>query len=70
MSELPQMIGAKEVATALDVSTQYAYKIIHDLNDERIQMGYAVRSGRVSKDYFIERYFGNPQKGDAEDASL
>jgi hypothetical protein len=26
MSELPQMIGAKEVATALDVSTQYAYK--------------------------------------------
>lgn len=52
-----QMIGAEEVAKALNTSKGYAYKVIRKLNDE-MEEGMLVVKGKVSADYFAERYFG------------
>lgn len=53
-----QMIGAEEVAKALNTSKGYAYKVIRKLNDEMEEEGMLVVKGKVSADYFAERYFG------------
>lgn len=52
-----QMIGAEEVAKALNTSKGYAYKVIRKLNDE-MEEGMLVVKGKVSADCFAERYFG------------
>lgn len=52
-----QMIGAEEIAKALNTSKGYAYKVIRKLNDE-MEEGMLVVKGKVSADYFAERYFG------------
>lgn len=44
-----------EVAEELGVSKSYAYKIVHQLNDELKKMGYLTVSGRVSRQYFVEK---------------
>ena len=58
-----QMIGAEEVARALNTSKGYAYKVIRKLNEEMEEKGMLVVKGKVSADYFAERYFG--KKGGA-----
>lgn len=45
----------QDVADELDVSKSYAYKIVQQLNNELEAKGYITISGRVSKQYFIER---------------
>lgn len=52
-----QMIGAEEVAKALNTSKGYAYKVIRKLNEEMEEKGMLVLKGKVSADYFAERYF-------------
>lgn len=44
-----------EVAQELGVSKSYAYKIVQKLNAELAEKGYVVISGRVNKQYFMER---------------
>jgi Mn-dependent DtxR family transcriptional regulator len=44
-----------EVAEELGVSKFYAYKIVHQLNEELKNMGYLTVSGRVSKQYFMDK---------------
>ena len=53
-----QMIGVEEVAKALNTSKGYAYKAIRKLNEEMEEKGMLVVKGKVSADYFAERYFG------------
>lgn len=53
-----QMIGAEEVARALNTSKGYAYKVICRLNEEMEKKGMLVVKGKVSAGYFAERYFG------------
>lgn len=48
-------LTAPEVAESLRISVAFAYKIIRDLNAELKQKGYIVISGRVNKQYFLER---------------
>ena len=45
----------EEVAQELGVSKSYAYKIVQKLNAELAEKGYVVISGRVNKQYFMER---------------
>lgn len=52
------MIGAEKVAKALNTSKGYAYKVIRKLNEEMEEKGMLVVKGKVSADYFAERYFG------------
>ena len=43
----------EEVATELDVSVSYAYKIIKQLNNELKAKGFVTISGRVNRQYFM-----------------
>jgi len=49
---------ADEVSNMLDVSLGQAYKIIRRLNDELKAKGYIVVAGKVSKQFFNEKYYG------------
>lgn len=44
-----------EVAEELGVSKSYAYKIVQKLNAELKEQGFLTISGRVNKQYFMER---------------
>ncbi len=53
-----EMIRAEEVAERLGISRTSAYSIIKELNQELADKGYMTVTGRISKDYFEQRYFG------------
>lgn len=49
------------------VSESKAYRIVRKLNEELKQKGYMVIPGRVSRHYFIERFYGmNVEEGGNE----
>ena len=56
-----RFICAEEVAQELSVSKPYAYKLIRQLNEELKAKGFITISGRVNRQYFYERLYGNPQ---------
>ena len=45
----------EEVAKELGVSKSYAYKIVQKLNVELKEQGFLTISGRVNKQYFLDR---------------
>jgi DNA-binding IscR family transcriptional regulator len=51
-------IKADEVAQELEVSKPYAYKLVRELNDELKKNGFITISGRVSRQYFEEKFYG------------
>ena len=53
-----RLIHATEVAEELGVSVPYAYKIVRKLNEELQKKGYMTVSGKVSRKYFHERFYG------------
>ena len=55
MTETKIYMTAAEVADAMGISVVFAYKIMRDLNAELKQKGYIVVSGRVNRQYFMER---------------
>lgn len=50
--------SAMDVANMIGVSRGQAYKIIKALNEELSKKGYLVVSGKISKKYFSDRYYG------------
>lgn len=44
-----------EVAQELGISKSYAYKIVQKLNAELKEKGFMTISGRVNKQYFMQR---------------
>ena len=53
----------QDVADELGVSKSYAYKIVQNLNDELKAQGFITISGRVNKQYFLERVcYGTAEK--------
>ena len=53
----------EEVAQELGVSKSYAYKIVQQLNEELKAQGFITISGRVNKQYFLERVcYGTAEK--------
>lgn len=53
-----RMMNAEDVQKVLQVSQCTAYKIIKQLNEELTKNGFLTVRGKVSKDYFNERFFG------------
>ena len=45
----------EDVAVAMGVYKSYAYKIVQKLNQELSEKGYITISGRVNRQYFLER---------------
>lgn len=56
------LLRAVDVAQELSVSESYAYKVIKQLNDELKAKGYCTVSGRVSRQYFYERFYGTERE--------
>lgn len=53
----------QDVADELGISKSYAYKIVHQLNEELKAQGFITISGRVNKQYFLERVcYGTAEK--------
>ena len=53
--ENTSFMRVEEVAQELGVSKSYAYKIVQRLNAELKERGILTISGRVNKQYFMER---------------
>lgn len=53
----------QDVADELGISKSYAYKIVLQLNEELKAQGFITISGRVNKQYFLERVcYGTAEK--------
>lgn len=63
---------ADEVAEELGVSKAYAYKVIQQFNKELEAKGFFTLSGRVNRQYFLERtcYKSPVLKGADKDAGI
>ena len=55
------MVYADEVAAALGVAKETAYKIIRTLNKELEERGYIVVSGRLPRKYWEEKFYGGAE---------
>ena len=53
--ENTSFMRVEEAAQELGVSKSYAYKIVQKLNKELKNKGFLTISGRVNKQYFMER---------------
>lgn len=53
--ESTSFMRVDEVAQELGISKSYAYKIVQKLNVELKEKGFMAISGRVNKQYFMER---------------
>lgn len=54
-------IKADEIAIELGVSKPYAYKLVREMNQELKGKGFLTISGRVSRKYFEEKFYGAEQ---------
>ena len=48
---------ADEVAQELGISKYRDYKVLHRLNEELQEKGYLTISGRVNREFFMEKYY-------------
>lgn len=64
--ESTSFMRVDEVAQELGISKAYAYKIVQKLNVELKEKGFMTISGRVNKQYFMERtcYGATKKEGD------
>ncbi len=56
--EKSRFITSKEVAEELGVSKSFAYKVVRQLNDELKKKGFMIVSGKVSRVYYEEKFYG------------
>lgn len=67
MNTTNTFITVPEIQEVLSVSESKAYRIVRKLNEELKQKGYMVIPSRVSRHYFIERFYGmNVEEGGNE----
>jgi len=51
-------IKVDEMVRELEISKPYAYKLMREMNKELEKKGYMTISGRVSRQYFEEKFYG------------
>ena len=55
----------EEVAAELGISKSYAYKVVQKLNAELKAQGYLTISGRINRNYFLEKTcYGSTERSD------
>ena len=58
----------EDVADMLGISKSYAYKIVRDLNAELKAKGFITVSGRINRQYFLEKTcYGTAQTNERSD---
>ena len=55
-------LTAADVAEFMSISVPTAYKIIRRLNDELRSQGFITIAGKVSRQYFQKKIYGNIQE--------
>ncbi len=71
MNNITAFITVAEIQKVLGVSESKAYRIVRSLNSELKEDGFFVLPGRVSRQYFKERFYGlQTKEGGEEDGSL
>ncbi len=58
MMKSDSFITVEEMKDTLQVSKSTAYRIARELNNDLKKSGYMVIPGRVSRKYFLERFYG------------
>ena len=53
-----RFVKADELADELGVSKPFAYKLIREMNEELQKSGFITISGRVSRQFFEEKFYG------------
>ena len=66
MFECKTFISVREIKEMLCVSESKAFSIVRDLTKELEDKGYLIISGRVSRKYFEERFYGVCEPGKEE----
>lgn len=56
-------VRAEDIMGSLGVSRSHAYRLIKQLNSELESKGYMTISGRVSRKYYEERFYGLMPEG-------
>lgn len=51
-------IKVEEIAKDLGVSKPYAYKLVREMNEELKDKGFMTIAGRVSSQYYEEKFYG------------
>lgn len=51
-------VTAEELSKMLEISKPYAYKIIKQMNSELREKGFITISGKVSRRYLEEKFYG------------
>jgi hypothetical protein len=59
-------VRADDIAQDLDVSLPYAYKLIREMNAELKAKGFMTVSGRVSRQFYEEKFYGVVKNLDVE----
>jgi len=54
-------IKVDEMVSELQISRPYAYKLMREMNEELQKKGFMTISGRVSRQYFEEKFYGMKQ---------
>lgn len=66
MNNTTTFISVAEIQKLLDVSEAKAYRIVRSLNSELRKNGFLVLQGKVSRQYFNERFYGVQNKEGGE----
>jgi len=53
-----RFVKAEELANELGVSKPFAYKLIREMNEDLQKQGFITISGRVSRQFFEEKFYG------------
>jgi Mn-dependent DtxR family transcriptional regulator len=56
-------ITAGEVADELGVSKPFAYRLVREMNAQLREKGYMTVAGRVSRQYYEEKFYGAGERG-------
>ena len=63
-------IRVDEMVEELQISKPYAYKLMRELNEELKKKGYTTISGRLSRQYYEEKFYGLKREVIAENGSI
>ena len=55
-------IRVDDMVSELQISKPYAYKLMREMNEELRKKGFITIAGRVSRQYFEEKFYGIKQE--------
>lgn len=54
-------VKVEDLAKELDISKPFAYKLVKEMNEELKKKGFMTIAGRVSRQFYEEKFYGMKQ---------